>query len=86
MLAAARIHSPFCASVSVCRLNEENVVKPPSRPSITNWRAVVPTSSRPSGPDRVANRPISREPTTFTATVPQGNVSPTQRATRPEHQ
>ena len=41
---------------------------------------------RPSVPETVAIRPIRNEPTTLTTSVPQGKVSPTMRATMPEHQ
>ena len=55
-------------------LNEENVVYPPQIPIITNWRAVVPTNMRPSGPVRVPKRPITRDPRILMIRVPQGNV------------
>jgi hypothetical protein len=32
----------------------------------------------------VAKKPMMNEPTTLIASVPQGNVSPTSRAARPE--
>jgi len=53
---------------------------------MTNWRAVVPTNSLPSGPVRVAKKPMMNEPVTFTISVPHGKVSPMRRAAMPEHQ
>src|SRR5580693_492836 len=50
ILPPARNHSPSFTRLSVCKLNEENVVKPPQMPTITNCRAVEPTKTRPSGP------------------------------------
>src|SRR5690349_6568821 len=47
IFAEARSQSPSRARFSVCRLNDENVVKPPQIPIITNCRAGVPTSKRP---------------------------------------
>ena len=41
MFADARSQSPSRARFSVCRLNDENVVKPPQIPAITNCRAGV---------------------------------------------
>src|SRR5262245_66540117 len=46
ILNEACTHSPSLTRLSVCRLNEENVVYPPQRPTITNCRAVVPTKMR----------------------------------------
>src|SRR5512144_1731780 len=54
-------------------------------PTMTNCRAVEPTSSRPSGPETTANRPIRNEPETLTSSVPHGKVSPKARATMFEH-
>ena len=53
---------------------------------MTNCRTVGPTSSRPSGPVRVAKKPMMNEPVTLTNSVPQGNSSPIRVATKPEHQ
>jgi len=60
------------------------VVKPPKMPGIQNCRVTGLTSTRPSGPVSVATKPIRNDPTTLTTRVPQGNVSPNERATRPE--
>jgi hypothetical protein len=49
-----------------------------------NWRKVEDATHRPSGPVAVANHPITNEPVTFTTKVPQGKVSPTLLAMRPE--
>src|SRR5665213_1506838 len=40
IFAPARTISPSCIKLSVCRLNDENVVKPPQKPVITNCRVV----------------------------------------------
>jgi hypothetical protein len=38
---------------------------------------VLPLANvRPSGPVRVAMKPMTKEPVTFTISVPQGNVPP----------
>jgi hypothetical protein len=34
----------------------------------------------------VAKKPMMKEPTTLTISVPHGNVSPIRRAATPEHQ
>src|SRR6266446_5948321 len=49
-----------------------------------NCRNVAGASHRPSGPVRVANTPIMREPVTFTNRVPHGKVSPNLLAIKPE--
>src|SRR6478672_6220363 len=76
MFADARSQSPSRARFSVCRLNDENVVKPPQIPISTNCRAVVPTSKRPSGSVNVKKKPMIQEPTTLTTSVPHGKISP----------
>ena len=43
ILAPARNHSPSFIRLRVCRLNDENVVKPPQKPAMTNCRATEPT-------------------------------------------
>src|SRR6266581_2264664 len=86
MLPPARNHSPSFNKLSVCRLNEEKVVNPPQIPTITNWRVVEPTKTRPSGPVSAAKNPMMKEPTTFTMSVPHGNVAPKYLAATPEHQ
>jgi len=53
---------------------------------MTNWRASVPTNTRPSGPVSVAKKPMTNEPVTLTIIVPIGNVSPIWWAARPESQ
>src|SRR4029077_18002376 len=73
-------HSPSLARLSVWRLNEEKVVKPPRIPVMTNWRVVVPANMRPSGPVSGAKKPIMNEPSTFTNSVPQGKSSPNSLA------
>ena len=55
------------------------MVKPPQMPTITNCRASGATIMRPSGPLSTANIPITNDPMMFTARVPQGKVSPTQK-------
>src|SRR4051812_42936451 len=85
IFADARSQSPSRARFSVCRLNDENVVKPPQTPIITNCRAGVPTSKRPSGSVNVKKKPMIHEPTTLTTSVPHGKISPIRSAISPEH-
>ena len=55
----ARVVSPFWKSSSVCRLKDEKVVKPPSRPIITKFRV--------KSPERIpAQTPMANEPAMFT--------------------
>jgi hypothetical protein len=49
-LATAQTTWPSLKSVSVWRLNEENVVNPPRIPASRNWRAVAETMTGESGP------------------------------------
>src|SRR5271169_3622599 len=49
-----------------------------------NWRKVEDAIHRPSGPVAVANHPMTNEPEMFTISVPQGKVSPTLLAMKPE--
>ena len=72
----ARPTSPSFRRLRFCKLKEENVVYPPQKPVMTNWRGVVPKNMRPSGPMVVAANPMTKEPTTLTSSVPQGKVSP----------
>jgi hypothetical protein len=74
MFPAALNHCPSCSKSIVWRLNEENVVNPPRMPMVTNARANGETSRGPSGPVSSVKKPITKEPITFTASVPQGNV------------
>src|SRR5262245_51944551 len=68
-------------------LKEEKVVYPPHTPSMKNcWRNQTGRSHRPSGPVKVAKKPITKDPETLTSSVPQGNVSPKCRATIPDNQ
>jgi len=62
ILVPARSHSPSFIRFSVCRLNDEKVAYPPQIPTITNWRAVVPTNMRPSGPVSVRKKPVTNDP------------------------
>src|SRR5579871_2374888 len=41
-LPPARSHSPSFIRLSVCRLNDEKVVYPPQKPTMTNCRVMVP--------------------------------------------
>ena len=50
ILVPAWSHSPSFIRFSVCRLNDEKVVYPSQIPTITNWRAVVPTNMRRPDP------------------------------------
>ena len=49
-----------------------------------NWRKVEDAIHRPSGPVAVANQPMTNEPVTLMTNVPQGKVSPTRLAIKPE--
>src|SRR5437899_3880242 len=53
-------------------------------PNMKNWRNEAGASHRPSGPVIVAKSPITKQPETFTTSVPQGNVWPTLLAMKPE--
>jgi hypothetical protein len=70
--------------LNVSRLNAENVVNPPSTPTITNARASPATSARPSVLVSPAAMPIASEPATLTMSVPHGKVVPKARTARPE--
>ena len=50
ILPPAWSHSPSLARLSVCRLNEEKVVKPPRSPIMTNWRVVGAGEDAAVGP------------------------------------
>ena len=50
-----------------------------------NWRNAEEASQRPWGPVMVENRPMTKDPLTFTSNVPQGNVCPTVLAIQPEN-
>jgi hypothetical protein len=70
----------------VCRLKDENVLKPPQIPTAANcWSAVASCRSA-----RCAMKPEitpSRiEAVILTTNVPKGKVSPKCRATSPDHQ
>src|ERR1035441_1119952 len=49
-----------------------------------NWRKVEEAIHRPSGPVAVANHPMTNDPETLMTNVPQGKVSPTRFAMKPE--
>jgi hypothetical protein len=57
--------------LSVWRLNEEKVVKPPRDPGRDELGVVVPANMRPSGSVSVAKKPMMNEPSTFTNSVPR---------------
>ena len=84
---AARLQ-PFSVIGEIERLQAERRESgvTPHRPIMTNWRKVELAKMRPSGPVRVAKKPMMREPVIFTNSVPQGKVSPNIRAANPVHQ
>ena len=60
------------------RLKEENVVKPPHNPIMRNWVAKIREEggTGPSGFVKAAKTPMTKEPITLIARMPQGKVSP----------
>jgi hypothetical protein len=66
---------------SVCRLNDEKVVKPPHIPTMTKARKLNEATARPPGPVKVAKNPITNDPMMLISIVPQGNCGPRSSAT-----
>ena len=58
----------------------------PQTPVAKNSRKAGLTSHRPSGAVSAAKKPSTKQPLTFTSSVPHGNVSPSCRATTPAAQ
>src|SRR5262245_1472557 len=83
--APAAPSAPPRASSSGSRLNDENVVKPPSTPTSTNERASGLNNRCPSAATSDASRPIANDPATLTNSVPYGKPAPSQRTAAPEH-
>src|SRR5579871_3682540 len=52
-------------------------------PVMKKNRPCDPTNQRPLGPVRVLKKPIAKDPVILTMSVPQGNVPPKFRSTRP---
>lgn len=78
MFVRASVVAPFWKSSSVCRLKDEKVVKPPSRPIIRKFRV--------KSPARIpAQTPMANEPAMFTNSVPQ-NAAPALSLTIPPSQ
>ena len=86
MFAIAASHRLSISKFQVCRLNDENVLKPPHTPTEINCcnAAVVSVAPRRSiSPD---TSPSKADATTLTTNVPKGKVSPNRSATQPDHQ
>ena len=75
-LAKAPSHSSPRASSSVCKLNEENVVNPPQKPTITKVRRPGLAGSGPSNMVSVPKKEMMKLPATLIRMVPQGNALP----------
>jgi len=84
MFPPAASHSSSRIRFKVCKLKDENVVNPPQRPAMTNWRVVAETKRRPSVAVKVAKKPMTKEPRMLTRSVPHGKVSPKAEATAPD--
>ncbi len=69
---------PLAVAYKIQRLNAEGGER-----RVTATKA---TSHLPSGAVREAKIPMTKEPETFTAIVPQGKVSPKRCATTPDSQ
>jgi hypothetical protein len=69
-------HLPSTIKLYVCRPKDENVVNPPQTPTISSCCSAVLSLPLATCRRRPENAPISKEPTTFTTSVPNGNVSP----------
>ena len=80
----ARDHSPLRSNNSVCRLSEEKVVKPPQRPTVTKMRQLGVTGSRPPEVVSMKKKPMTKDPVTFTKSVPRGErlAQPPRQAER----
>ena len=74
MLASARQGMPARARSNVCRLNDENVVKPPQRPTSSARRQPSVSGACPLGSVNVPRKVMANEPDTFTASVPRGKA------------
>ena len=70
MFAKAAKDSPFFISSKFCKLNVENVVKPPSIPIMIKDLRLLFKIWRLS--KNAIATPITRHPRTLTATVPEG--------------
>ena len=70
MFAKAAIDSPFFISSKLCKLNVENVVKPPSMPIMIKDLRLLFKIWRLS--KNAMAIPITRHPRIFTVTVPEG--------------
>src|SRR5258705_13959497 len=74
--------SPSLKSVNVCRPKDEQVVKPPRKPTMI---AVRRTSlMRKRSYMRWKRKPARKQPTTFTTKEPVGNVSPKRLPPMPD--
>ena len=86
IFAIAAIHRLSISRFQVCRLKDENVLKPPHTPTernCCNAAAVSVAPRRSTSPD---TSPSKADATTLTTNVPKGKVSPNRSATQPDHQ
>lgn len=77
----ANPNSPSLSNVNVWSPYDENVVKPPNKPTRITVRSVG--FSRNLSSVRLKITPAIRQPAIFTTIVPHGKVSPYRRATNP---
>ena len=68
--------APARSRSSVCKLNDEKVVNPPQKPTITNSRQGSGQGYRPCARVSVPKNPITNDPSTLTISVPQGKCFP----------
>src|ERR1700746_3319398 len=86
MFAIAASHRLSISRFQVCRLNDENVLKPPHTPTEINCCSAVAVSVAPKRNSSPETSPSNAEATTLTTKVPKGKVSPNRCATQPDHQ
>lgn len=61
--------APALSNVIVSNEKEEKVVNPPNRPTNKKTRTLV---EKPKAPASDQQKPIKKEPTTFTHKIPEG--------------
>src|ERR1700751_5116100 len=86
MFAIAASHRLSISRFQVCRLNDENVLKPPHTPTEINCCHAAGVSLAPRRNISPDTNPSKADATTFTTNVPSGKVSPNRSATQPDHQ
>src|SRR5215469_1878571 len=76
IFANADNHLPSTIKLYVCRPKDENVVNPPQTPTTSSCCKGGLSLPLATCRKRPENTPIRKEPTAFTTSVPNGNVSP----------